>query len=266
MPQTVESGFAPVDGASVYWESRGEGGTPLVLVHGGYGLASDFDVLAAGWARDRRVIGLELDGHGHSRASGRPLRWETLADDIAGVIRHLGLGSADLLGRSLGGGAALRCAIQHPELIRRLVLVSAPHRRSAWHPEILAAFDAMGAAKLVSQLSQSPLYASWREVAPDTDAFPALIDSTGDLLRQPYDWSDQVASLPMPVMLVYGDADSIPPSAAAEFYALLGGGQRDAGWDGSGLGTSRLAILAGSTHYDILDAPSLPQMVTRFLA
>ena len=266
MSRTVQSGFASVNGASVYWESRGEGGTPLLLVPGGYGLASDFDALADVWSRDRQVVGLELDGHGHSRASGRPLRWEALADDIAGVIEHLGLGSADLLGRSLGGGAALRCAIQHPGLIRRLVLVSAPHRRSAWLPEILAAFDGMTAATLLPQISQSPLFAGWRKVAPDPGAFPALINATGDLLRQPYDWSDAVAALPMPVMLVFGDADSIPPSAAAEFHALLGGGQRDAGWDGSGLGRSRLAILPGATHYDILDVPALPTMVTHFLA
>ncbi|HUN32616.1 MAG TPA: alpha/beta fold hydrolase [Trebonia sp.] len=265
MSPTVQSGFASVNGASVYWESRGEGGPPLVLVHGGYGLASDFDTLAELWSRDRRVIGLELDGHGHSRASGRPLRWESLADDIAAVIGQLGLGQADLLGRSLGGGAALRCAIQHPELIRQLVLVSAPHRRSAWHPEIRAAFDGMTAATLFPQLSQSPLFASWRKVAPDPGAFPALIDATGDLLRQPYDWSDAVAALPMPLLLIYGDADSIPPSAAAEFHALLGGGQRDAGWDGSGLGRSRLAILPGATHYDILDVPSLPEIVRHFL-
>jgi pimeloyl-ACP methyl ester carboxylesterase len=265
MPRSVESGYAPVNEASVYWESRGEGGTPLLLVHGGYGLASDFDSLADGWARDRQVIGLELDGHGHSRASGRPLRWETLADDIAGVIGHLGLGSVDLLGRSLGGEAVLRCAIQHPGLIRRLVVVSAAHRRSAWYPETQAAWDSMTAA-LFPEFRQSPMYANWRAVAPDGEAFPALMDATGDLLRQPYDWSDPVASLPMPVLLVFGDADSIPPAAAAEFHALLGGGQRDAGWDGSGLGSSRLAILPGTTHYDILEAPSLPGIVTRFLA
>lgn len=237
-----------------------------MLVPGGYGLASDFAAVADGWARDRQVIGLELDGHGHSRASGRPLTWETLADDIASVITALGIGPVDLLGRSLGGGASLRCAIQHPALVRRLVLVSAPHRRSAWYPEILAAFDDMRAATLVGQLSQSPLYARWLEVAPDTGAFPALVDATGALLRRPYDWSHDVAQLPMPVLGVYGDADSIPPSAAAEFHALLGGGQRDAGWDGSGLGPSRLAILPGATHYDILEAPSLPGIVSRFLA
>jgi pimeloyl-ACP methyl ester carboxylesterase len=270
MGQPVSSGYAPVGGTDVYWESWGAG-DPLVVVHGGYGLASDFHefrerLAAQSHARPTRVIGIELDGHGHSRASGRPLRWETLGDDIACVLRHLELDSADLLGYSLGGGATLRCAIQHPSLVRRLVLVCAPHRRDGWHPEVRAGFDGMSGSTLFGMLGQSPLYAAWRGVAPDPDAFPALIDATGDLLRQPYDWSSAVSELPMPVLLAYGDADSISPAAAAEFFALLGGGQRDAGWDGSARPASRLAILPGVTHYTILGAGPLPGIVADFLA
>ena len=264
MSRSDESGYAPADGVEVYWESRGDGGTPLVLVHGGYGLTSDFDALAGSWSSHRRVIAIELEGHGHTRATGRPFRWETFGDAIAGVIKHLGLFQADLLGYSLGGGASLRCAIQHPGLVRHLVLISAPHRRDAWFPEVRAAFDGMGAASLFPMLRHSPMYAAWQKVAPDADAFPALIDATGDLLRQPYDWSAQVAGLPMPVMLVYADADSIPPAAAAEFFGLLGGGQRDAGWDGSQRPASRLAVLPGRTHYDMLAAPALPEIVASF--
>jgi pimeloyl-ACP methyl ester carboxylesterase len=261
----AENGYVAVDGTDVYWEGRGSGGPPLLLVHGGYGLASDFDALADRWSRDRQVIGVELDGHGHSPRSGRPFRWETFGDDIAGVIEGLGLGPVDLLGYSLGGGTSLRCAIQHPSLVRRLILVSAPHRRDAWYAEVQAGFDGMSAASLSGQLQQSPLYAAWQKVTPDPSAFPALIDATGDLVRQPYDWSAEVAALPMRVLLVYGDADSIPPSAAAEFYGLLGGGKGDAGWDGSMRSPSWLTILPG-THYDILHAHALPETVARFTA
>jgi len=207
----VESGYAAVDGTEVYWESRGSGGPPLLLVHGGYGMASGFEALADLWARDRQVIAVELDGHGHTRRSGRPFRWETFGDDLAGVIQGLGFDAVDLLGYSLGGGASLRCAIQHPSLVRRLVLVSAPHRRDAWYPEVRAGFDGMSAAALFEQFRHSPMYAAWEKVAPDPSGFPALIDATGDLLRQPYDWSAEVAGLPMRVLLAYADADSIPP-------------------------------------------------------
>jgi pimeloyl-ACP methyl ester carboxylesterase len=262
---SVENGYVAVGGTEIYWESRGSGGTPLLLVHGGYGLTSDFGDLADQWSRDRRVIAIELDGHGHTARSARPFRWETFGDDIAAVIQGLGLESVDLLGYSLGGGAALRCAVQHPSLVRRLILVSAPHRRDAWYPEVRAGFDGMSAASLFEQFKQSPLYAAWVKVAPDPSAFPALMDSTGDLLRQPYDWSAEVAGLPMPVLLVYGDADSFPPSVAAEFYGLLGGGKCDASWDGSLRPSSWLTILP-RTHYDILHAEALPGTVTRFTA
>ena len=261
----ADSGYVAVDGTEIYWESRGSGGTPLLLVHGGYGLASGFDALADQWARDRRVIAIELDGHGHTRRSGRPFRWETMADDVAAVIRGLGLDAVDLLGYSLGGGASLRCAIQHPSLVRRLILISAPHRRDTWYPEIRAAFDGMTAEALFAQFRQSPMYAAYEKVAPDPASFPALIDATGDLLRQPYDWSAEVAALPMPVLLVYADADSMPPSVAAEFYGLLGGGQRDADWDASLRSPSWLTILTG-THYDILTAHALPRTVAEFTA
>lgn len=262
---SAESGYVPAGGTDIYWESWGSGGPPLLLVHGGYGMTSEFSDLADQWSRDRRVIAIELDGHGHTARSSRPFRIETFGDDIAAVIRGLGLEAVDLLGYSLGGAAALRCAIQHPSLVRRLILVSAPHRHDAWYPEVRAAFDGMSAAALFEQFKQSPMYAAWAKIAPDPTAFPALMDSTGDLVRQPYDWSAEVAELPMPVLLVFGDADSIPPSAAADFYGLLGGGKRDGGLDGSLRSPSWLTILP-STHYNILHAEGLPGTVTRFTA
>jgi pimeloyl-ACP methyl ester carboxylesterase len=114
-------------------------------------------------------------------------------------------------------------------------------------------------------MRQSPMYAAYAAVAPDVDAFPVLMDRTGELLRQPYDWTEQVRGLAMPVQLVYADADGIPPAHAAEFFALLGGGLRDASWDGSLRPASRLAILPGRTHYDVAQAPGLAELVGDFL-
>jgi hypothetical protein len=79
------------------------------------------------------------------------------------------------------------------------------------------------------QMKQSPMYQAWSVVAPDVDAFPALMDKTGDLLRRPYDWTEEIKQLSIPTLLVYGDADSVPPSHAAAYFALLGGGLKDAG-------------------------------------
>jgi len=262
--QQPATGYAPANGVDIYWESRGLGGTPLVLVHGGYGLASSFDRLASQLAADRQVIAVELQGHGHTADIGRSFSWDDFGQDIAAVIERLGLGPVDLLGYSLGGTAGLRCAIRHPEAVRRLVVISAPCRRSAWFPEILAGFDQMSAATLLGTLRQSPLYEQWAKVAPDPASFPTLIDKTGALLRQPYDWADEVRLMEVPALLVYGDCDSIPPSHAAEFYSLLGGGQRDAGWEGGLPTPSRLAIAPGSTHYNILEAPLLAGSIATF--
>ena len=114
------------------------------------------------------------------------------------------------------------------------------------------------------QMKQSPMYQAWLAVAPDPDSFPLLMDKTGELLRKPYDWTGEVRRLEMPTLLVYGDADSIPPSHAAEFFALLGGGLKDAGWDGSLRTAMRLAILPDRTHYDVFQAPQLATLVDEF--
>jgi pimeloyl-ACP methyl ester carboxylesterase len=265
MPTEPVTGYAPVNGTGVYWESRGSGGTPLVMVHGGYGTTSTFGDVLDLLARQRRVIAIDLRGHGHTRDTSAPFSWAGFGDDVAGVIGHLELGQADLLGYSLGGGAVLRCALQHPGLVRKLVLLSASCRRDAWFPEIRAAWDQMTSAALFEAFRQSPLFAEFEKVAPDAGSFPTLIDKTGELLRTPYDWSEEVRGLAIPVLLVYGDADSIAPSRAAEFFALLGGGQRDAGWDGSLAPASRLAILPGTTHYTMGTSPLMADAVADFL-
>jgi pimeloyl-ACP methyl ester carboxylesterase len=264
VPEQPTSGYAPVGDVEMYWESRGSGGTPLIVVHGGFGLISMAVDLLDKLAQRRQVIAIELQGHGHTRDTGRLFKFESFGDDIAGLIEYMELERADLLGYSLGADACLRSAIQHPNRVRRLVLVSIPCRREGWFPEVRAGFDQMSSAGF-EQMRQSPMYQAWTEVAPDRDAFPKLMDKTGDLLRQAYDWSAEVKQVSAPTMLIYGDADSISPSHAAEFYALLGGGLRDAGWDGTLPSDNRLAILAGVTHYDIFTSSELPDIVSRFI-
>lgn len=263
---TPTTGYAPVNGVDMYWESRGTGGTPLIVTHGGFGLTTMFGELLDHLAVDRRVIAIELQGHGHTRDIDRPFRFEHFGDDIAALIDHLELGQVDLLGYSLGGGASLRAAIRHPERVRRLALVSTPCRREDWFPDVRAQMEHVGSAGF-DQMKQSPMYAAWLAVAPDVDAFPALMDRTGDLLRQPYDWSDEVRAMTdIPTLLIYGDADSIPPARAAEFFEMLGGGQQDGGWDGTIFTEMRLAVLPGLTHYNIFQAPQLGPIVADFIA
>jgi pimeloyl-ACP methyl ester carboxylesterase len=130
--------------------------------------------------------------------------------------------------------------------------------------EITAPPDQMGRADF-DHMRHSPMYKAWSEVAPDTNAFPNLIDKMGELLRHPYDWTAEVMHVEIPTLLVFGDADSIPPTHAAEFFNLLGGGRKDAGWDGSLKTHMQLAILPDTTHYTIFSSPQLARTVDGFV-
>jgi pimeloyl-ACP methyl ester carboxylesterase len=262
MEQAAE-GYAPVNGVRMYWRSIGEG-DPLIVVHGGFGVVDMMGDVLDRLARGRRVIAVELQGHGHTADIDRDFSVEAFGDDLAALVEHLGLGQADLLGYSLGGAAVLRAAIQHPDVVRRLVVVSSPCRREGWFPDVLVGMAHVNSG-MFEQMRQSPMYDAYAAVAPDVDAFPTLMDKTGALLARPYDWTDEVRALQAPTLLVFADADGIPPSHAAEFFALLGGGLKDAGWDGADRPASRLAILPGRTHYDVFEAPELATAVEGFL-
>jgi pimeloyl-ACP methyl ester carboxylesterase len=259
-PQT---GYAPVNGLNLYYEIHGTG-APLILLHGGFGATGMFGDLLTKLAAQRQVIAVDLQGHGRTADIDRPLRNEHMADDIAALIAHLGLGTASIMGYSLGGGVTIQTAIRHPEIIDRLIVVSTPHKRNAWHADNLAGMDQLGAA-VAEQMKQTPMYEMYASIAPRPEDWPALWDKMGDLLRRDYDWSDAVSALAMPTMLVFGDADSVSPAHAAEFFALLGGGLQDGSWDRSGVTPHRLAILPNATHYDIFASPMLASAVVPFL-
>jgi pimeloyl-ACP methyl ester carboxylesterase len=260
-PQT---GYAPVNGLHMYYEIHGSGGVPLVLLHGGFGLTDMFRPILPQLAANRQVIAADLQGHGRTADIDRPLRLEHMGDDIAALITYLGLKQADVMGYSMGGDAALRAAIQHPQLVRKLVLVSVPYKRDGWYPDMVAQMGQMGAESAAFMMN-TPMYESYVAAAPDPDHFPVLCEKMGEMLRRDYDWGDEVKALPMPVLIVAGDADGFPPAHAAQFFALLGGGLRDGSWDGSGMSKSQLAILPGTTHYNIFFSPMLPAVVTPFL-
>ena len=260
---TATSDLAAVNGIEIAYQIHGSG-EPLVLLHGGFGSVEMFGPNVAALAAGRQVIGVDLQSHGRSPAVDRPMRFESMADDVAALIRHLGLERSDVMGFSLGGAVALRVAIQHPLAVDRLVLVSTPFRRDGWYPEMIAAFDQMG-AHVAEPMKQTPMYEVYRQVAPQVEDWPMLATQVTSLLKLDYDWTDEVRGLQMPVMLVVGDADGLPPRHAVEFFELLGGGKRDAVWDRSGMTKHALAILPRVTHYDINVSPALAASVASFL-
>lgn len=255
---TVETGFAAVNGLDLYYEVRGSG-EPLILLHGGVAGIVMFGPNLQELARDHKVIAVELQGHGRTADIDRPLRYEAMADDVAALMRLLDIRHADVMGLSLGGGGALQVAIRHPERVRKLVIVSAPCRRGGWYPEVRAAFDQMDEAT-GEVMQQSPL----AQLYPHVD-WRRLFGKIGELQRVEYDWSAAVRAIEAPTMLVFADADSVSAAHMVEFFGLLGGGQRDAGLDGSLRPVARLAVLPGVTHYDIASNPALAAAVNPFL-
>ena len=261
------SGLAPVNGLQFYYEVFGTaevGSTPLILLHGGFGLSTMFGDLPTRLAVGRQVIAVDLQGHGHTADIDRPLTWDALGDDIAVLADYLGHDTIDLMGYSLGGDVALNTTIRYPDLVRRLVLVSTPFRQTGWYPEITTQMSYIGRQGF-QMMKQTPMFEAYAAVAPDPDGFPELMDKVGRLLVIEYDWTEQVAGLRLPVLLIFGDADSIPVSHALEFFELLGGSQRDGNWDGSGMSAARLAILPGTTHYNSFASPFLAEFAEPFL-
>ncbi len=254
----VKAGHAPVNGLELYYEIHGTG-EPLIMLHGVVVGIAAFGPNLLALSEKRQVIAVELQGHGRTPDVDRPLSVEAMADDIAALMRHLGIDQADVLGYSLGGGVALQTAIRHPESVRKLVVVSEPFRRDGWYPEVLVSMAQMGPAA-GEQMKQSPL----SQLYPNVD-WAVLFTKLGDLLRKDYDWSKEVAAIEAPTLIVFADADAVSAAHVMEFFGLLGGGRKDAGLDGSGRPPVQLAVLPGLTHYDIASSPSLASVVIPFL-
>ncbi len=258
-----DGSYASVNGLNMYYEIHGAG-YPLVLLHGGLGTIEMVGEALVLLAKSRRVIAVELQAHGRTADVDRPLSYETMAGDIAALIRYLGLDCADVMGYSLGGGVALQTAIRHPDAVRKLVLVSAPCKRDGWHPEVLAGMAAIN-ADVARTWVGSPMHRAYAAVAPEPGNWPQLAEKLSQLLKKDYDWSGDVSVMKTPTLIVVGDADAVRTAHAVELFGLLGGGKADAGWDGSGMSNSRLAILPGTTHYNIFSSPMLASVVTPFL-
>src|SRR5919108_180109 len=262
-PTPANKGYVLANGVNYYYEIHGRG-EPLLLLHGGLGSIDMFGPVLPTLTKERQVIAVDLHGHGRTALGDRPIDLVDIGNDLAVVIRQLGYEKVDVLGYSFGGGAGLRLAVQHPTIVRRLVIASAPYAQEGFHPEMLPQQAAVGAA-MADAMKETPMYTSYVAVAPRPQDFPRLLDRMGEFMRTPYDWSENVKKLQMPVMLIYGDADMIRPDHIVRFYQLLGGGLRDAGWGREHMSKNRLAILPDLTHYEVFLSPSFAATALPFL-
>src|SRR5438876_10223754 len=132
----TSSGYIEANGVNYYYELHGEG-EPLLLLHGGLGTIDMFAPVLPGLAEGRQVIAVDLHGHGRTALGDRPISLHDIADDMAVIVKTLGHAQVDVMGYSFGGGIAFRFGVQHPELVRRLVIMSAGFSTEGFHPEML---------------------------------------------------------------------------------------------------------------------------------
>jgi pimeloyl-ACP methyl ester carboxylesterase len=257
--------YADVNGMHLYYESQGTG-SPIVLLHGGLGSGEMFGPVLGRLAEAHRVITVDLQGHGRTADVDRPISLEAMSDDIAALIGHLGLGPVDAVGYSLGGGVAFQLAVRHPQLVRKLVLVSVYFRTDALDPAMRAQQGQLNGSA-AEFMKDTPMYELYQRVAPRPEDFPRLLDKIGEFMAQPIDMTEQLRGIRVPTMLVSADADMAPPSHSVEAFALLDGGLRDGGWMGENRpkGGHALAILPGLQHYTIFMSPLLAETVLAFV-
>ena len=205
-----------------------------------------------------------MQGHGRTADTDRPMSFTTMGDDIAALQDHLKIPKADLVGHSFGGASAIRAAIQHPEKVRRLVVISSPYARSGWYREAQVGMSQVGAA-MAENMMQTPT-GKFSKEWPEPQRFPQFLDKLGKMMSEDYDWSADIAKLPMPALLVFADNDSLSQKHVAELFALLGGGMKEPGWLNTQLSKSRLAVVPGYSHYNFITSVEVPQLVGKFLA
>jgi pimeloyl-ACP methyl ester carboxylesterase len=267
-----DSGTIAVNDINYYYEihpstssEQAEEEVPLLLIHGGLGSIDMFGPILPILTEYRQVIGVDLHGHGRTELGDRPITYTDMGDDLAELLKELGHDRVDVMGYSMGAGVAFRLAIQHPNIVQRVVSVSAVFSHpDGTFPEIVQQQHMIG-AEMAEAIKETPMYQSYVAVAPNPEDFPRLLDRMGELIRSPFNWAEEIREIEIPVMLVYGDSDMMRPEHIVEFYQLLGGGLKDAGWQREYMSQNRLAILPNLTHYEIFMAPELVQTVLPFL-
>ena len=240
-----EKGYAPVNGLKMYYEIYGEG-QPIVLLHGAFmTISTNFGEMIPVLSQNRKVIAVELQGHGHTADIDRPLTLESLADDVAGLLKYLKTDSADIFGYSLGGEVALQMAIRHAEMVKRLIIVSAVYNYDGWSPESKAIFPIIQP----DFFQGTPIKAAYDSVAPDPGHFPELVKKIKTMITTPFDFTEKIKTIKAPVLIIVADGDGVLLEHTVEMYRLLGGNYMI---DFEPVHKTQLAVFPGSSHISVM--------------
>lgn len=258
--QGPTTGYASVNGLKMYYEIHGSG-EPLVLLHGGFmTITSNWEGWIGELARTRKVIAVEMQGHGRTADIPREPSSENLADDVAALLGYLAISRADVLGYSMGGGVALQVAVRHPDRVRRVVVISSTFRRDGAIQEAVEAISKITA----EDFKGSPLETEYRRLSPTPDQFPQFVEHMVTAYAKGRDLSaDQLQATSAPMLFIHGDADGIRLEHVAEMFRLKGGGIHG---DMKPRSASRLAVLPDTTHVTLMQRVStIVPMVNDFL-
>jgi pimeloyl-ACP methyl ester carboxylesterase len=236
--------YADVNGLHLYYEEHGEG-YPLVLLHGGLmTIDLNFAIALPALAGRHRVIAVELQGHGHTADIDRPPTFPAFAADVVGLLDHLAIERADVLGFSLGGLTGYELVISHGDRVRRAILASADHRNDR--------AGEVDPARLPTPDDFQAMRDAYLAIAPEPGAFDANAEKTIGLVQSFTGWTDdQLRSVDLPVLILVGDTDFIHVENAAEAMRLLPQGQ--------------LAVLPGTTHMGVTRSTLLAPVANAFL-
>jgi pimeloyl-ACP methyl ester carboxylesterase len=254
------TGYAPVNGLKMYYEIHGSG-KPVVLLHGAFmAITDDWRVWINELAKTRKVIAVEMQGHGRTADIKRDITYENLADDVAGLLDYLKVPGADIIGYSLGGGVAMQCAIRHPQKVRKVVSISAPIRREGWVKDANDFWPNF----IWEMMKGTPAETEREKLNPTSGSFPDFFNHIKAAAMRPYDFgADKLKATKAPIFFIHGDADGVRLDHITEMYRLKGG---DLHGDMQPHPESRLAILPDTTHVTLMNRmTTIVPMVNDFL-
>lgn len=256
----ASSGYAPVSGSKVYYKVYGTG-DPIVLIHGAYmTINSNWSELIPVLSKTKKVIAMEMDGHGHTPLSQRPFSYQTFASDVAGVLNYLKIDSADIIGFSYGGTIAYEFAIQHPAMTKKLIIISSTYKSEGW----LSIMYTMLSGLKPDAFDNTPIKSEYIKVAPDTSNWHKFIVTMLQFSAEKFNLGDDnIKNIKAPVLLIMGDNDGTDKKVLAETYSLLGG---NVFGDVVGIPKSQLAILPAKGHGTLMmDTQAIAALVVSFL-
>jgi pimeloyl-ACP methyl ester carboxylesterase len=254
------SGYAPVNGQKIYYEIHGEG-QPIVLLHGAYmTIGMNWGEVIPRLSRTNKVIAVELQGHGHTAFTNRPISYDSLADDVDKTMRFLKIDSADIVGYSFGGTIAYDLAIKYPKRVKKLIIISSVYKYYGWQKEIRDILQIMSP----EFLTNTPLKTEYDKVAPVPADWNKFLSAMIEFDKKDYDLGDNnIKNLKNPVLLIAGDNDGVDKPILVQTYSLLGG---NTSADMTGVPKSHLAIVPGQGHVSLMmQTETIFQLLNNFL-